>query len=1003
MTDRSLAIRLAVIDGGKVKAELRDVGDTGSRSLKRIEDAARPASRALQALDGVSSEVRGGLEAMSGRLGAVGSGLARLGPIGLAAGAALAGIGIAVSKSIEEAAEADRSYRRLEAVLKATGYASGLTAKQIAAFSDGIEASTLATAEGVQDAAAILATFRSVSGDTFTRALTLAQDMAAVFGQDLSSAATQLGKALEDPIDGLTALRRVGVSFSDSQKELIRTLVETGRTADAQRVILDALEKQVGGAGAAEAGGLTGATNRLGDAWGNLLEAIGRTPAVTGIAQGALDLLSSAIEGLTGALADDPIGGQIEAAKVRLTEARDELARLEAGGPGTPLLGQRFDLDAQRSRVAALEKELDALTRIGEAETRATEAEKARAEAGRRAADAERRADALSGQRRALDKAFEQLLTDPAEKIAAVNRELAETRQRLDALRAPDGSNTSGIDAAIGQAEEIARRKITQIRQPLASRFEREADSEHQAAERAYEASARVIDDLSRQFAGFGDERQQFIDQALARLSDGVTAHPLGFSGYRRWRERTGEEVADGLQGGLAMEPGCAGDGAVAGVDLGAPVRAEASGDLAEHHRWPDFPFAGVVGCRYPRIFEEDEELRPPGLDRGLQFAAGGMRRGCGNERIEAPVRAGVIVPERRVLELASSPADADRPAQQLAQPGREHRIAAVDGILHVAQNMGEADLVRRGQILLAGVAVGHPDFGPMLAQHRFGDRFRPARCDRVQHRLGGHEHPVPVAGAADPGGGLVRGDHPGGLEPVPDRRTRRRHRPCGAPEGVGDRTLGDLEPEQFRHHPRQPFEPSMVAVVQIQKQRPDPGAERRSRRHAVRCRGAEAVAAGGAAPAEQLDARHHWCDRRQVDVIVAMAATLRLPRDVGSAVGAGRRQPLDRLVRCVAERPRRARARRPRLAPFAVFPVPGPARLAVLRWRCVAVLRGLLRPRQQRFEFRNPRRQTLDQRRLLGKQRVLLTVVQAVSERRSHPYLDSHPAPPRNQKMPTP
>ena len=92
MADRNLAIRLAVIDGGKVKAELRDVGDAGSRSLQRIEDAARPASRALQALDSVSAEVRGGLEAMSGRLGALGSGLARLGPIGLAAGAALAGL-----------------------------------------------------------------------------------------------------------------------------------------------------------------------------------------------------------------------------------------------------------------------------------------------------------------------------------------------------------------------------------------------------------------------------------------------------------------------------------------------------------------------------------------------------------------------------------------------------------------------------------------------------------------------------------------------------------------------------------------------------------------------------------------------------------------------------------------------------------------------------------------------------------------------------------------------
>ncbi len=80
------------------------------------------------------------------------------------------------------------------------------------------------------------------------------------------------------------------------------------------------------------------------------------------------------------------------------------------------------------------------------------------------------------------------------------------------------------------------------------------------------------------------------------------------------------------------------------------------------------------------------------------------------------------------------------------------------------------------------------------------------------------------------------------------------------------------------------------MAVVQIQQQRPDRGAERAARRHAFRRLGAEAAAAGGTAPAEQLDARHHRRDRRNVDVIVAMAAGLPLARDVGGAVRARRR-----------------------------------------------------------------------------------------------------------------
>jgi len=93
------------------------------------------------------------------------------------------------------------------------------------------------------------------------------------------------------------------------------------------------------------------------------------------------------------------------------------------------------------------------------------------------------------------------LLTDPAERIAKVNRELEETKQRLDALRAADGGNTSDVDAAIGLAEEIARRKITAIEKPLADAAARaresaarQAATEQAAAERAYRANAKVIE-----------------------------------------------------------------------------------------------------------------------------------------------------------------------------------------------------------------------------------------------------------------------------------------------------------------------------------------------------------------------------------------------------------------------------------------------------------------------------------------------------------------------------
>ena len=86
--------------------------------------------------------------------------------------------------------------------------------------------------------------------------------------------AGQMGKAMEDPIKGMSARRRVGVSFSAVQKSMIRNFIETGRVAGATNVLLNAIEKQVGGAGAAQGrtAGRGGACEQAGEvrwaSWG---------------------------------------------------------------------------------------------------------------------------------------------------------------------------------------------------------------------------------------------------------------------------------------------------------------------------------------------------------------------------------------------------------------------------------------------------------------------------------------------------------------------------------------------------------------------------------------------------------------------------------------------------------------------------------------------------------------------------------------------------------------
>jgi tetrahydromethanopterin S-methyltransferase subunit F len=143
MTVRNLAIRLSVTEGGKVKAELRDIGESGEKSLKKIELAGKPASRSLLAINAAANDVKGSVSGLTNNLGPLGSALTAIGPAGIAVGAALAIVTLGLKAALQNAAEAEQSFNRLSAVLKATGNSSGLSGKQIAGFADEIEASTL--------------------------------------------------------------------------------------------------------------------------------------------------------------------------------------------------------------------------------------------------------------------------------------------------------------------------------------------------------------------------------------------------------------------------------------------------------------------------------------------------------------------------------------------------------------------------------------------------------------------------------------------------------------------------------------------------------------------------------------------------------------------------------------------------------------------------------------------------------------------------------------------
>ncbi|MEI8647400.1 phage tail length tape measure family protein [Paraglaciecola sp. Hal342] len=171
---------------------------------------------------------------------------------GFAAGMAVLSAG--TYKSLKVFDEYQRGQLKTEALLKATGNAAGFTAQQLENQASSVALNTLASVGGIVEAQNVLQTFKTVSGDTFTQAIELSQDMAATMGGTAKDKALQLGKALENPTEGLTALNKTGLTFTKSERDMVKAMQDAGDMADAQSFILRKLRDQVGGTGSAEAG-----------------------------------------------------------------------------------------------------------------------------------------------------------------------------------------------------------------------------------------------------------------------------------------------------------------------------------------------------------------------------------------------------------------------------------------------------------------------------------------------------------------------------------------------------------------------------------------------------------------------------------------------------------------------------------------------------------------------------------------------------------------------------
>jgi phage-related minor tail protein len=194
---------------------------------------------------------------------------------------------------VTEAMDAEQQVVQLEARIKSTGGVAGVTAAAAIEMANGFQKSTGVEADMVMQGQNMLLTFTKIGADVFPDATQAVLDMATAMnggaipsGEQLSHTAIQVGKALNDPVEGVNALRRVGVMLKDEQKEQIQSFLAVNDIASAQGIILKELATEFGGAAEAARNTLGGA---LANIWNNskdLREEIGKAliPALTTLA-----------------------------------------------------------------------------------------------------------------------------------------------------------------------------------------------------------------------------------------------------------------------------------------------------------------------------------------------------------------------------------------------------------------------------------------------------------------------------------------------------------------------------------------------------------------------------------------------------------------------------------------------------------------------------------------------------------------------------------------------
>jgi len=266
------AASLGALDkkSGKSGKQFKKTG----KDVNKLQLSLREAAASAALVEGPLGGVAGRLSALSAVAGRSNIALAGI-------GLGIAGAAFVAQKSIGVYAETEHQMARLESQLTLTGHAVGFTSGQLDEMARNIAWDSLADTSDIREAMGVMLTFTSITGDAFEGAVKASNNLAQIMGGSTKAAAIQLGKALEDPRVGLTALRRSGVGFTTEQRALIISLVDTGEKTKAMAEVLQVLDTQLPDA-ADGVGQLKGSFDTLGQSVNELMESIGSNSTLEG-------------------------------------------------------------------------------------------------------------------------------------------------------------------------------------------------------------------------------------------------------------------------------------------------------------------------------------------------------------------------------------------------------------------------------------------------------------------------------------------------------------------------------------------------------------------------------------------------------------------------------------------------------------------------------------------------------------------------------------------------